>query len=307
MRDGASLDEPTFRDAADKFIEEYAVLTAGERNAGYARSHAVRIKNHLSPFFGKMPLSQITAGAMQDYRQMRTKPKKDKKPPSRSTLHHEEVTLRQVMKTALRHGWIPYLPDFSAPYKASGKVTHRGWFSHEEYKLLYTATRENAKALEGTQEEILEIHVHGKRGVGFCKSTTGAVFPFKRLLERNKPKPTDRIFPHNHTKQFNRILNLLDLKFDREGNRRSLYSLHHSHISFRLLEGADIYMIAKNCRTSVKMIEQHYATHIKNSIDARVIMFTHKALIFDTKANLNSKNLTPASGLFLIKIQRSPQ
>jgi hypothetical protein len=36
----------------------------------------------------------------------------------------------------------------------------------------------------------------------------------------------------------------------------------------RLMEGADIYQIAKNCRTSVEMIEKHYAAHIKHMIDA---------------------------------------
>jgi hypothetical protein len=36
------------------------------------------------------------------------------------------------------------------------------------------------------------------------------------------------------------------LKFDWEGNRRTLYGLRHSYISFRLLEGADIYQIAKS-------------------------------------------------------------
>ena len=42
-------------------------------------------------------------------------------------------------------------------------------------------------------------------------------------------------------------------------------------VSFRLLEGADIYQIAKNCRTSVEMIEKHYAVHLKNSLDAAAI------------------------------------
>ena len=60
-------------------------------------------------------------------------------------------------------------------------------------------------------------------------------------------------------------------KFDRQGNRRTLYSLRHGYISFRLLEGADIYQIAKNCRTSVEMIEKHYAVHLKNSLDAAAI------------------------------------
>src|SRR3546814_7601589 len=53
--------------------------------------------------------------------------------------------LRQVMKTANRKGCIAAIPDMSAPYKTSGKVEHRAWFSPEEYKMLYEATRERAK------------------------------------------------------------------------------------------------------------------------------------------------------------------
>jgi hypothetical protein len=37
------------------------------------------------------------------------------------------------------------------------------------------------------------------------------------------------------------------------------------------MEGADIYQIAKNCRTSVEMIEQFYAAHLKNTLDASAI------------------------------------
>ena len=36
------------------------------------------------------------------------------------------------------------------------------------------------------------------------------------------------------------------------------------------MEGADIYQIAKNCR-SVEMIEKYYAAHIKTSLDAAAI------------------------------------
>jgi hypothetical protein len=39
----------------------------------------------------------------------------------------------------------------------------------------------------------------------------------------------------------------------------------------RLMEGADIYQVAKNCRTSVEMIEKFYAAHIKNTLDAAAI------------------------------------
>jgi hypothetical protein len=38
-----------------------------------------------------------------------------------------------------------------------------------------------------------------------------------------------------------------------------------------LMEGADTYQIAKNCGTSVGMIEKYYAVHIKTSFDAAAI------------------------------------
>ena len=128
---------------------------------------------------------------------------------------------------------------------------------------------------EDTGETILEIEVRGKRGVGYCKSTAGAVIPFRRLKDRlrlgAKPKPTEKLFPKGHREMFNIIINELNLKFDREGSRRTSYSLRHTYICLRLMEGADIYQIAKNCRTSVEMIEKHYAAHLKNTLDASAI------------------------------------
>ncbi len=42
------------------------------------------------------------------------------------------------------------------------------------------------------------------------------------------------------------------------------------------MEGADIYQVAKNCRTSVEMIEKYYASHIKTSLDAAAINIRKK-------------------------------
>jgi integrase len=124
---------------------------------------------------------------------------------------------------------------------------------------------------ETTGQTILEIEVRGKRGVGYCKSTEMAVRPFNRLRERNDPSPTDLLFPKPHRELFNAVLREEGLKFDREGNRRTAYSLRHTYICIRLMEGADIYQIAKNCRTSVEMIENFYAAHIRTSLDAAAI------------------------------------
>jgi hypothetical protein len=54
-------------------------------------------------------------------------------------------------------------------------------------------------------------------------------------------------------------------------NSATAYSLRHTYICLRLMEGADIYQVAKNCRTSVEMIEKYCAAHIKTQLDAVAI------------------------------------
>ena len=90
-------------------------------------------------------------------------------------------------------------------------------------------------------------------------------------LRQVRPEPTDLMFPQRHRKLLNEILCELNLKKDREGNWRSAYSLRHTYICMRLTDGADIYQIAKNCRTSVEMIQKYYAAHISNLLDTTAI------------------------------------
>jgi integrase len=312
-RAGQLASGPTFKRAVDAFLGENEILTAGQRNAKYVQTQKDRLRLYLVPFFGNRALTEITPGLVQEYRIERHKNGRNGKPPSRSTMHGEIVALRQVLKCACRHGWINAVPDLSAPYKTSPKVVHRGWFSPDEYKKLYEATRQRAQtpkqeqfrrqceqlhdfvlfmantglrpdeALrleyrdvkivkdDATNETILEIEVRGKRGVGHCKSMTGAVLPLKRLKKRNNPAPTDRLFPKNPRELLTRVLEEEELKVDRDGNQRTAYSLRHTYICFRLMEGADIYQIAKNCRTSVEMIATYYASHLKNTLDAAAI------------------------------------
>src|SRR6202035_1659883 len=143
------------------------------------------------------------------------------KAPARSTIHDEIVTLRQVLKTAIRHGWLSHLPDLSAPYKTQGKVVHRPWFSPAEYKQLYEATRDyahksktkyyawnaeqvrdyvlfmantglrpdEAKNLQHRDVEIVEDEATGERILeievrGKRKSMRSAARPYERLLAR---------------------------------------------------------------------------------------------------------------------------
>jgi integrase len=89
--------------------------------------------------------------------------------------------------------------------------------------------------------------------------------------EWRRPQPTDLIFPKWQRELFRAILDEEGLRSDREGRPRTAYSLRHTYICLRLMEGANIYQIAKNCRTSVEMIEKYYAAHLKTNLDAAAI------------------------------------
>ncbi|WP_240484649.1 hypothetical protein [Brevundimonas nasdae] len=69
--------EKTFREAAAAFVKEYEAMTLGERNAQYVASKARVIKLYLDPFFDDLPISEVTAGRIQDYRLHRVTPPKE--------------------------------------------------------------------------------------------------------------------------------------------------------------------------------------------------------------------------------------
>lgn len=55
------------------------------------------------------------------------------------------------------------------------------------------------------------------------------------------------------------------------GSRRSTYCFRHTYATFRLSEGVDVYFLAKQMGTSVKMIEDHYG-HVTNVQNAEKIL-----------------------------------
>ena len=63
---------------------------------------------------------------------------------------------------------------------------------------------------------------------------------------------------------FRRILEASGLRYGGRGQVRTLYSLRHTAITFRLLygRGIDLLTLARNARTSVEMIERFYASEL---------------------------------------------
>lgn len=91
---------------------------------------------------------------------------------------------------------------------------------------------------------------------------------------RGKANPNDYLFlpdlkDRNYaltvlSLMFNWVLSVTGYKQNAHGQPRSLYSLRHSAITFRLLygQGIDLLTLARNARTSVEVINNHYASTV---------------------------------------------
>jgi len=90
----------------------------------------------------------------------------------------------------------------------------------------------------------------------------------------NRTKPDDYLFlpelrDRNYalallSTMFNWVLEETGLKVNAHGQPRAMYSLRHSAITFRLLYGSgiDLLTLARNARTSVEVINDHYASTV---------------------------------------------
>ena len=103
---------------------------------------------------------------------------------------------------------------------------------------------------------------------------------FDRIREISKAtKPEDSVFTtitgeSTETIYKEAVANLLEesgLLMAPGGTRRCSYCFRHTYATFRLMEGIDVYFLAKQMGTSVKMIEEHYG-HITPSKNAERIL-----------------------------------
>ncbi len=115
-----------------------------------------------------------------------------------------------------------------------------------------------------------------------------AVSIYKRLLDDAKKqgfgRPNDYLFFPGVIKNreyalrqieflFNWVLTLSKLKVGAKGQNRTLYSLRHTAITFRLLygQGVDVLTLARNARTSVEMVERFYASTLNGEMNVGLL------------------------------------
>lgn len=130
--------------------------------------------------------------------------------------------------------------------------------------------REARKKPTGERDFRLRVRGKGKSGTLIPQLAALPWFDmlwqiFEREVGR-EPKDDDPVFAdakgnriQSFKKGFNELLKACDLEYDHRGVRRTPYSLRHFHVSQQLAHGVPIHDLARNTRTSIAMIDKHYA------------------------------------------------
>ena len=89
-------------------------------------------------------------------------------------------------------------------------------------------------------------------------------------------------------RQFSVILSDANLERGPNSEARTLYSLRHTCIMFRLLygEGMDLLTLARNARTSTEMIDRFYASHLEGEQNIEMIQSRRKRMTTTTEEQI---------------------
>lgn len=98
-----------------------------------------------------------------------------------------------------------------------------------------------------------------------------------RTVHGRDPRPKDAVFCNaageraaSYKKSLNALLDAAGLKFDAFGRPRSAYSFRHTYATNQLRKGIDVYTLAINMRTSVRMIEMYYSDVVPDDVAKRL-------------------------------------
>jgi site-specific recombinase XerD len=313
----------TFEDAAQDVIRhDEGKIRRGERNRELNDGQTLPLVNHLAPFFGGMPISEISYGTLS-----RLIDHLSDKGLKTASIRRYMVFVSKTLRFAHRRGVIERLPEFPT---IKGKVRSRAWFSPDEYRHLLRTIRQmeteetkirtqrigfELRALviflattflrpgdfKQLRHRNIEIVTRGARYLRILTSTSktvmspvvsmpAAVQIYSVVLRRQRAigygKPDDFVFMPQYQNrqfayemfrhQFRAALMRAQLERSPTGDPRSLYSLRHTAIMERLTRGdqIDLLTLARNCRTSVEMIDRFYARHLTAEMNVAKIQST---------------------------------
>lgn len=126
----------------------------------------------------------------------------------------------------------------------------------------------------GGDHPYLEVAVpNGKTGIRKVVSMPEAIDVFDNIVERDGDDPERFLFRasyQNRTTAYERMRDLFEealsesgFGLDEFGKKRTMYSLRHTALMFRLLYGqnVDLLMLSRNAGTGVDQLERFYLSH----------------------------------------------
>jgi integrase len=152
-------------------------------------------------------------------------------------------------------------------------MTNTGMRPSEARNLLW---RDVGMQTDRQGRQLVRLNVRGKGKYRTLVAAGNVATYLDRIKQVSKhTKPDDFVFVTEkgeiaRTLYYSLVEDLLiksELQKSSSGSRRSTYCFRHTYATFRLTEGVDVYFLAKQMGTSVKMIEDHYGhvTPVKNA------------------------------------------
>jgi integrase len=186
------------------------------------------------------------------------------------------------------------LHTYARKWVQEGLRDHHVWYRTMAYNFMLIMANTGMRTMEARNlrwqdidsrvdkqgRPFVSINVRGKGKYRELVAANNVAIYIERIRAISKAtKPGDHVFTTHKGKQSNSLYNSLiedlltesGLLHSVSGNRRSSYCFRHTYATFRLMEGVDVYFLAKQMGTSVKMIEDYYG-HITPAKNAERIL-----------------------------------
>ena len=169
---------------------------------------------------------------------------------------------------------------------ASTDAEWRRWFELHDFIVFMVGTflrpsewvdlkHSDIAVVEGGSTPHLQIAVsRGKTGKRLVVSMPEAVGAYARIRQRSGNDPSAYLFVKDRAsrdgalarmrKSFAELLSASGLEHDQFGSKRVIYSLRHTGLSLRIIEGDKVnpILLARNAGTSVEMLERFYLSRV---------------------------------------------